>query len=99
VYIVSSVSITLVRSALKNTLYRALGKEEFLGEEVRARFPFEVLAAIDFGVAAHAPLYFGEPSMRSSFDAFADAQRKLLHRTAMRPMGEAVYCAGASSRR
>ena len=42
---------------------------------MRLKYPFEVLAAIDYGVAVNAPLYLGEP-LSSSFDAFADFDRQ-----------------------
>ena len=42
---------------------------------MRLKYPFEVLAAIDYGVAAAAPVYLGEPSS-SSFDAFAAEDRR-----------------------
>ena len=37
-------------------------------------YPFEVCAAVDYGVAVGAPLYLGEP-LESSFDAFASEER------------------------
>ena len=53
------------------------------------RLPFEVCAAIDYGIAVAAPVYAG---MRlSSFDVFASAERRAAGRqnaTVMRPGGK-----------
>ena len=57
------------------------------------RLPFEVCAAIDYGIAVAAPVYAG---MRlSSFDVFASAERRAAGRqnaTVMRPGGK--MCGG-----
>ena len=53
-----------------------VGKQSFLGSAVGLSYPIEVCAALDFGLATTAPLYLGEPSM-SSFDAFAQGERRL----------------------
>ena len=82
VYVVSSVPVDEVQRALPG--FTVLSKTAFLGAEVSRRYPFEVLAAIDYGVAVAAPHYLGEPSA-SSFDAFAleDRQRQHLTITSM----------------
>ena len=59
---------------------------------LRELLPFEVLAAIDFGVAARSPIYVGEPGMHSSFDAFVEAKRAATGKSAMLPISEASYC-------
>ena len=71
-YLVSSVQLTEVQRALPH--FNVVGKSTFLGESVRLHYPFEVLAAIDYGIATMAPIYMGEPTM-SSFDAFASEER------------------------
>ena len=73
VYVVSSVPVEQVQRALP--AYTVVAKSTFLGSDVRNKFPFEALAAIDYGVAVQAPLYLGEPQA-SSFDAFADEERR-----------------------
>ena len=80
--LVSSVPVERVPRALPG--YTVLSKTSFLGADVRRRYPFEVLAAIDYGVAVAAPHYLGEPGS-SSFDAFAaeDRQRRRLSITSM----------------
>lgn len=72
-YVVSSVPVEQVQKALPQ--YTVVAKSTFLGADVRNKYPFEVLAAIDYGVAVQAPLYLGEPRA-SSFDAFADEERR-----------------------
>ena len=72
-YVVSSVPVEQVQAALPQ--YRVIAKSTFLGRDVRLKYPFEVLAAVDYGVAVAAPLYLGEPMM-SSFDAFAQEERR-----------------------
>jgi hypothetical protein len=72
-YVVSSVPVKQVQKALP--AFTVVGKSTFLGADVRNKYPFEVLAAIDYGVAVQAPLYLGEPRA-SSFDAFADEERR-----------------------
>ena len=72
-YVVSSVPVEQVQKVLPQ--YTVVAKSTFLGADVRNKYPFEVLAAIDYGVAVQAPLYLGEPRA-SSFDAFADEERR-----------------------
>ena len=73
-YVVSSVPVEQVQAALPQ--FKVIAKSTFLGRDIRRQYPFEVLAAVDYGVAVAAPLYLGEPSM-SSFDAFAQGERRL----------------------
>ena len=77
-YVVSSVPVAQVQAALPQ--FTVIAKSSFLGDDVRLMYPFEVLAAIDYGVAVAAPLYLGEPMM-SSFDAFAEEDRLQQNRT------------------
>ena len=77
-YVVSSVPIEQVQAALPQ--FSIIAKSSFLGRDVRLKYPFEVLAAVDYGVAVAAPLYLGEPE-GSSFDAFAQEDRGLHNRT------------------
>jgi hypothetical protein len=72
-YVVSSVPVEQVAAALPQ--FSVIGKSSFLGTDVRLKYPFEVLAAADYGVAVAAPLYLGEP-LGSSFDAFALEERQ-----------------------
>jgi len=76
-YVVSSVPVEQVQSALPQ--FTVIAKSTFLGRDVRLKYPFEVLAAVDYGVAVAAPHYLGEPMM-SSFDAFASAERQRLNK-------------------
>ena len=76
-YLVSSVQLADVQRALPG--FTVVAKSTFLGEGVRLQYPFEVLAAVDYGIAVAAPHYLGEPSM-SSFDAFADEERQRRNR-------------------
>ena len=66
---------------------------KFEGAGLNKRLPFEVCAAIDYGIAVAAPVYAG---MRlSSFDVFASAERRAAGRqnaTVMRPGGK--MCGG-----
>ena len=73
-YLVSSIPLAEVQQALQPS-FTVSAKSTFLGERVRLEYPFEVLAAVDYGVAASAPLYLGEPKL-SSFDAFASEDRR-----------------------
>ncbi len=72
IYLVSSVPPQQLQAAL--TTFTIVSKASFLGSEVRRKYPFEVLAAIDYGVAVASPRYLGEPET-SSFDAFAAEER------------------------
>ena len=74
-----------------NTL---ISKDDVAGlAGLNKRLPFEVCAAIDYGIAVAAPVYAG---MRlSSFDVFASAERRAAGRqnaTVMRPGGK--MCGG-----
>lgn len=89
-YLVSSVPPAQVQRALPS--FRVLSKADFLGGDVRLAYPFEVLAAVDYGVAVRAPLYLGEPKS-SSFDAFATEERVREGMSPVQPMQ------GACSRR
>lgn len=80
VYLVSSVPLAEVQAALPT--FTVLSKQSVLGD-ARRDYPFEVCAAIDYGVAVAAPLYLGEPGP-SSFDAFADEERRRANRSAVR---------------
>ena len=77
-YVVSSVPVEQVQAALPQ--FTVIAKSSFLGHDVRLKYPFEVLAAVDYGIAVAAPLYLGEPMM-SSFDAFAEEDRLQQNRT------------------
>ena len=83
-YLVSSVAVAKVQPYFPN--HRLTSKDDVF-PRASLRLPFEVCAAIDYGVATSAPVYVG---MRlSSFDVFAHAERKeaeLL--TVMRPGGK-----------
>ena len=72
IYLVSSISIADVQDDLPE--YAVVGKTSFLGNDIPLKYPFEVLAAIDYGIAVKAPLYLAEPRA-SSFDAFAAGDR------------------------
>ena len=76
VYLVSSIPVADAKRALPG--YAVVAKTTFLGSQIRQKYPFEVLAAVDYGVATAAPLYLGEPRL-SSFDAFAAAERVRRH--------------------
>ena len=78
-YLVSSVPLAVVRAALPT--FTVISKQSVLGD-ARRDYPFEVCAAIDFGVAVAAPVYLGEPGP-SSFDAFADEERRRGNRSAV----------------
>ena len=71
-YLVSSIPLGHAQRALPE--YDLVSKSTFLGDRVMHSYPFEVCAALDYGLAVHAPLYLGEP-MESSFDAFASEER------------------------
>ncbi|KAL1525496.1 hypothetical protein AB1Y20_020352 [Prymnesium parvum] len=71
-YLVSSIPIMQAQLALPQ--YELVSKATFLGDSVVTSYPFEVCAAIDYGIAVRAPLYLGEPK-ESSFDAFASEER------------------------
>ena len=75
-YLVSSVPIDAVQRALPT--FQVVAKSSILGKNVHLKYPFEVLAAVDYGVAVASPLYLGEPTS-SSFDAFADEERQRRH--------------------
>ena len=77
-YVVSSVPVELVAAALPQ--FTVIGKTSFLGRDARLKYPFEVLAAVDYGIAVSAPLYLGEPQM-SSFDAFIEEDRQRHNRS------------------
>ena len=83
-YLVSSVPVAKVQPYFPN--HRLTSKDDVF-PRASLRLPFEVCAAIDYGVATSAPVYVG---MRlSSFDVVAHAERKeaeLL--TVMRPGGK-----------
>ena len=79
-YLVSSIPLDSVQRALPE--YELVSKATFLGEKVMLSYPFEVCAAIDYGVAVNAPLYLGEPK-ESSFDAFASEERQRANRSAV----------------
>lgn len=72
-YIVSSIPIVQAQQALPE--YEVVSKDTFLAFRVMLSYPFEVCAAIDYGVAVQAPLYIGN-SRFSSFDAFASEERR-----------------------
>ena len=70
--------------------YTLISKDDVAGlAGLNKRLPFEVCAAIDYGIAVAAPVYAG---MRlSSFDVFASAERRAAGRqnaTVMRPGGK-----------
>ena len=92
VYLVSSVALSLVQAALPS--FTVVSKETALGGETRREYPFEVCAAIDYGVAVAAPVYLGEPGP-SSFDAFADEERRRNNRSSVHRI--AGTCAAAAS--
>lgn len=92
VYLVSSMSVEHVQRALPD--YTVIAKSNFLGDDVRLKYPFEVLAAVDYGMATAAPLYLAEPST-SSFDAFAAAERQRAGRSAV----VAISTCGRTARR
>ena len=75
-YLVSSIPLAEVQRALQPS-FTVVAKSTFLGERIQLEYPFEVLAAVDYGVAAAAPLYLGEAKL-SSFDAFASEERRRL---------------------
>lgn len=77
-YIVSSIPLSQAQQALPD--YELVSKATFLGDRVMLSYPFEVCAAIDYGVAVRAPLYLGEPT-GSSFDAFASEERRRSNRS------------------
>ena len=91
-YLVSSVALSSVQAALPS--FTVVSKETVLGDETRLDYPFEVCAAIDYGVAVAAPVYLGEPG-QSSFDAFADEERRRNNRSSVRRIVGA--CAAAST--
>ena len=93
-YLVSSVALSLVQAALPS--FTVVSKETVLGDETRRDYPFEVCAAIDYGVAVAAPVYLGEPG-QSSFDAFADEERRRNNRSSVHRIAGA--CAAASNTR
>ena len=78
-YVVSSIPAALLQQALPS--FQVVSKETFLSG-VRRFYPFEVCAALDYGVAVEAPMYLGEPDA-SSFDAFADEERNRSNRSAI----------------
>lgn len=90
-YVVSSVPVEQVQRAMPQ--YEVIAKSTFLGHDVRQKYPFEVLAAVDYGVAVAAPLYLGEPMM-SSFDAFAQEERRRRGRSPLRQIDGA--CGGGA---
>ena len=92
-YLVSSLPKATVAAALP-AQYTLISKDDVAGlSGLNKRLPFEVCAAIDYGIAVAAPVYAG---MRlSSFDVFASAERRAAGRqnaTVMRPGGK--MCGG-----
>ena len=77
-YLVSSIPLVNIQRALPE--YEVVSKATFLGEKVMLSYPFEVCAAVDYGVAVNAPVYLGEPT-ESSFDAFASEERQRANRS------------------
>ena len=88
VYLVSAIPTDVVVRALPE--YHVISKDTILGDTT-SRYPFEVSAAIDYGVAVRAPLYLGI-GLASSFDAFVAAERRATGLTPLHHLAEGEPC-------